>query len=169
MSLRPANMDQINSRFFINYQNGKCSRQVVGINKISKFPNEIAQFLTLPNPQDYTGHCFRRTSATLLVDAGGDLLLLKKHGGWKSSSVAEGYVDESTNSKNQIQTKILQSVQNKETTSSSDYGASSSEMTFNSRTNMSASTSINKKLECDTPIILNNCSNITINQYLNNK
>lgn len=36
----------------------------------------------------------RRNSATLLVGAGGDLIQLKKHGGQRSSKVAEGYIDE---------------------------------------------------------------------------
>lgn len=85
INLRPSEMDHINSRFFVNYQNGKCTKQFVGINKFSKFPMQIAQYLNLPDPKEYTGHCFRRSSATLLVDAGG----------WKSSSVAEGYVDQS--------------------------------------------------------------------------
>lgn len=167
MNLRPEDMANVNSRFFLNFQNGKCTRQVVGINKFSKFPMQIAQYLKLPDPQKYTGHCFRRTSATLLVDAGGDLLQLKKHGGWKSSNVAEEYVDQSVSSKNQIQTKILQSVQN---TRLSEYGASSSGVTsVNNITDVASSTSIHKNLDCNTPIILNNCSNITINQYLNHK
>ncbi|KAJ8914344.1 hypothetical protein NQ315_011332 [Exocentrus adspersus] len=38
----------------------------------------------------YTGHCFRRTSASLLADSGASIDVLKRHGGWKSASVAEG-------------------------------------------------------------------------------
>ncbi|KAJ8947151.1 hypothetical protein NQ318_002513 [Aromia moschata] len=30
-----------------------------------------------------------------LVESGGDFMTLKKHGGWNSSTVAEGYVEES--------------------------------------------------------------------------
>ena len=52
-------------------------------------PQKIAQFLKLTNPELYTGHCFRRTSATLLIDAGGDITALKRHGGWKSTAVTE--------------------------------------------------------------------------------
>ena len=58
-------------------------------------PQEIAKFLALPNPNDYTGHSFRRTSATLLVDAGGNMESLKRHRGWKSGNVAERYIDQS--------------------------------------------------------------------------
>lgn len=71
---------------------------------------EIATFLKLPNHQEYTGHCFRRSSATMLVNAGGDLLTLKHHGGWRSSTVAEGYIDDSVQNKIEISKKIVGSV-----------------------------------------------------------
>lgn len=80
---------------------------------------EIAIFLNLSEPQLYTGHCFRRTSATLLVDAGGDILALKRHGGWKSSTVAEGYIDESVQSKISVSNKILSSIASSSTTTTS--------------------------------------------------
>jgi hypothetical protein len=37
----------------------------------------------------------RRTSASLLAKAGADISVIKRHGAWKSSNVAEGYVDDS--------------------------------------------------------------------------
>lgn len=94
-------------RLFVNYRNGKCTSQVVGINTFGKIPERIAEFLKLKNPKEYTGHCFRRTSATLLADAGGDILSLKRHGGWKSSSVAEGYVENSLKNKICVSEKII--------------------------------------------------------------
>jgi lambda repressor-like predicted transcriptional regulator len=60
---------------------------------MGKISKEIASFLRLPNPELYTGHCFRRSSATHLANHGGSLLTIKRHGGWKSSTVAESYVD----------------------------------------------------------------------------
>ncbi|CAH1371642.1 unnamed protein product, partial [Tenebrio molitor] len=51
--------------------------------------SDIAKYLGLTNPHEYSGHTFRRSSATILVDAGGDILSLKRHGGWKSTTVAE--------------------------------------------------------------------------------
>ena len=107
-NLRPTNISE--NRFFLNYQNGKCTRQVVGINKFGRMATEIASFLKLPNPSEYTGHCFRRSSATILVNAGEDLLTLKRHGGWRSSGVAEGYVDDSIANKLKIANKIEKSV-----------------------------------------------------------
>jgi integrase len=79
----------------LKYEKGKCCAVPVGINNIGSIPSKIATFLNLPNPSQYTGHCFRRSSATLLANRGGDLLTLKRHGGWKSGTVAESYVADS--------------------------------------------------------------------------
>ena len=64
--LRPKNAETDN--FFLNYQKGRCTRQAIGINKLGNMPKQVAAFLKLPNPGLYTSHCFRRTSATLLID-----------------------------------------------------------------------------------------------------
>lgn len=82
-------------RFMLQFRYGKLTKQPLGHNSISKYPQKIAQFLNLSNIETYTGHCFRRTAATLLASTGADVLQLKRLGGWKSSSVAEGYVDAS--------------------------------------------------------------------------
>lgn len=105
LAFRPRNFNE--RRFFIRYQDGVCQRQVVGIHKISSVPQEIAKYLNLENVNEYTGHCLRRTSATLLVDSGGDITCLKRHGGWKSDSVAEGYIEESLKHKEDVARKIL--------------------------------------------------------------
>lgn len=114
ISLRPPDVQC--SSFFLNYQKGKCTSQKIGINKFSMMGKQIATFLNLPNPELYTGHSFRRSSATLLVDAGGDITALKRHGGWKSTAVAEGYIDNSMKNKMDTCQKILQSVQTNNST-----------------------------------------------------
>ncbi|KAJ8915695.1 hypothetical protein NQ315_000629 [Exocentrus adspersus] len=73
----------------------------------SKIPEKIATFFKLPEPSAYTGHCFRRSSATILANCGTDLLSLKKHGGWRSSAVAEGYIDDCLSNKIKISETIL--------------------------------------------------------------
>ena len=93
--------------FFVYYNNGKCSSQVVGKNTFGNIPFKIATYLKLPNPKDYTGHCFRRSSATLLADAGEDILNIKRHAGWKSTTVAEGYIEDSVVNKIKIAEKIV--------------------------------------------------------------
>lgn len=79
----------------------------MGVNKIGGIPREIATFLKLSEPELFTGHCLRRTSATLLADSGADLTTLKRHGGWKSNNVAEEYIEDSIENKSKICGKIV--------------------------------------------------------------
>lgn len=55
----------------------------------------------------YTGHCFRRPSTTLLADSGSILNMIKWHGGWKSSTVVEGFIEDSKEKKREIYFYIL--------------------------------------------------------------
>ncbi|XP_045474958.1 uncharacterized protein LOC123680884 [Harmonia axyridis] len=96
-ALRPAHTNH--NRFFVNYKSGKCTVQPIGINKMGSMPRRIAKFLNLPNSELYSGHCFRRSSASHLANKGEDIISLKRHGGWKSSSVAESYVEASAQKK----------------------------------------------------------------------
>ncbi|KAJ8918203.1 hypothetical protein NQ315_014070 [Exocentrus adspersus] len=93
-------------RFFLRYVDGKCTTQHVGINTISKTFSKVPSFLGLPDPESFTGHGMRRSSATLLANAGGDITTVKRHGGWKSTTVAENYIEESLSSKMAIAEKI---------------------------------------------------------------
>lgn len=99
-ALRPEEVPT--NRFFLNYQVGKCTSQVIGKNKFSTMPKQIAKFLRLPNFESYSGQTFRRSTATILIDKGVNLETLKRHGGWKSSDVAEGYIAESFENRKQI-------------------------------------------------------------------
>ncbi|XP_039307828.1 uncharacterized protein LOC120358251 [Solenopsis invicta] len=104
MSLRPK--DQFTDRFFIQYHKGKCQRQVIGKNKIGETPQIIAAYLNLENPKQYTGHCFRRTGATLLSNSGASTTMLKQLGGWKSLTIAQGYVENSLKNREKIYERI---------------------------------------------------------------
>lgn len=97
VSLRPNNVTH--KRFFLTYRNGYCVTSPIGINIMGKVSKNIAAFLKLPNPELFTGHCFRRSSATHLANCGGDILTIKRHGGWQSSAVADGYVEVSSKKK----------------------------------------------------------------------
>ena len=66
-----------------------------------------ANYLKLEHPESYTGHSFRRTSATLLVNKGVDILGLKRHGTWRSSSVAKSFVEDALQNKFEFTEKIL--------------------------------------------------------------
>lgn len=87
-------------RFFRRIgKNGKPSVQPIGVNSLGKFPQMMADFLQLEG--NFTGHAFRRSSATILADRGANLVQLKRLGRWRSSSVAEAYVDRSKKSKSE--------------------------------------------------------------------
>ena len=134
--LRPENMPS--KRFFVKYQNGKCHRVVMGIHKISSVPKEVATFLKLLNPHEYTGHCLRRTSATILVDSGADITALKRHGGWKSGSVAEGYVEESLKNKKDMAMKILKPTESSKPDTSAQVTYNESEYNYQDKDSSSA-------------------------------
>ena len=104
-NLRPA--DMTTKRFFLTLRNGKCIKSPMGINTIGAMPKNIATFLKLPNPELYTGHCFRRSSASLLANNGARMENIKRHGRWKSSVTAEGYIESSLACKNKIANLIL--------------------------------------------------------------
>ncbi|KAK4874317.1 hypothetical protein RN001_013677 [Aquatica leii] len=105
-ALRPKNCKT--ERFFLTYRNGYCINSPIGINTIGNMPKVIATFLNLNDPGSYTGHCFRRSSATHLANNGGDLVTIKRHGGWKSGTVAEGYIETSLGKKIQIADMLAQ-------------------------------------------------------------
>lgn len=93
IELRPKNLTT--DRFFIHYVNGKCTNQHIGIHKIGEVPRFIAEYCQLPNADRYTGHCFRRSSATLASDSGASLHMIKQLGRWRSDAIAEGYIENS--------------------------------------------------------------------------
>lgn len=152
---RPKDFNSL--RFFFKYTNGKGFKQAVGIHQFGKMPQIVATFLKLPDAKQYTGHCFRRSSATILVDNGADLTCLKRFGGWKSSTVAEGYIDESIINKIEVAHKIFDITDN-ETADANNVND------FNS--NISTT-----MLGCDTtnPPMFNNCTNCTITVNITNK
>lgn len=166
-ALRPAKTDH--RRFFSSYSKSKCSVQVVGKNTMSKIPFNVAKYLKLHNPEQYTGHSLRRTSASLLANAGGDLLTLKKHGGWRSTSVAEGYVDQSTGKKCQIANQIMTGTPTQPLSNISEIASTTTEATssseiypssfsFNCNTN-------NIPTEFSSPINFSNVTNCTFNFF----
>lgn len=153
LSLRPTNTPH--RRLFVSYRKGKCSIQAVGIHTFGTLGIKIAEFLKLPNPKNYTGHCLRRTSATLFADNGGNITNLKRHGGWKSTSVAEGYIENSISNKVKIAQTIQKSVKE-----------NNQHLPENFQDNLSSGNipSVCNKLN---PFNIQNCSNFTINININ--
>jgi integrase len=94
-------------RFFRTIgKNGKPTKAGMGKNTLSSIPSEVAFFLGLSEYENYTGHCFRRSGATILADSGVNKITLKRAGRWKSDSACDGYIEESKDSKIQIASAI---------------------------------------------------------------
>lgn len=157
LSLRPSHTPH--NRLFVNYKKGKCSIQPVGIHTFGSLGMKIAEFLHLPNPKNYTGHSIRRTSATLFADNGGNITNLKRHGGWKSTNVAEGYIDNSLENKIKIAKTIQKSPEENNRCETETLPSCCG---FNKR-NLNIP-GISNKLN---PFNISNCSNFNINININ--
>lgn len=76
-------------------KNGKCFvRQPMGKNLLSGVGKDVAKLLDLPEPNSYTGHCWRRSAATQAALNGATIAELKKGFGWHSDNVPLKYVDQ---------------------------------------------------------------------------
>lgn len=163
VNLRPPNMES--NRFFIFYKDGKCRRQVVGKNFFGEIPKKIAAYLKLPNPELYTGHSFRRSSATFLANAGENIIGIKQIGGWKSTSVAEQYIEDSVANKQRLAGKIFSSVrQDQVQIVSSDSGRSTGASTSTAESTSTGQSLLDETANKLIPnIYLTNCTNCVVN------
>lgn len=71
----------LNCCIFLRYVNRKCTVQAVRVHTIGKMPSMFAKYLRLPNPEQYTGHCFQGSCATFLANTRVDMSILKCHSG----------------------------------------------------------------------------------------
>lgn len=99
---------KLSLRLFLTWdkRNKYYKNSPIGINQLRKLPSKVAEYNKLPDPKIYTGHSFRVSGATALADAGITVTNLKRHGGWKSDSVVEGYLRESKKAKSDVATMI---------------------------------------------------------------
>ena len=72
----------------------------------------MAELLNLDHPETYTGHCFRRTAATIAVDGGATTQQLQRAFGWKSVHTAQRYVDESSKGAKSMANILTNSMKN---------------------------------------------------------
>lgn len=69
--------------------------QPVGKNTVHKFPSKIAEMLGIRDHHLYTSHSWRRTSISIMADAGLSLPQIRSVSGHRSSKVLEGYIENS--------------------------------------------------------------------------
>jgi len=91
----------------INKSNKACN-QNIGTNTLGEYPRIIATFLNKQDLARYTCHSFRRTGASILAEGGASLLTIKAAGGWRSDTVAQKYIDKSSNMQRSISSVINQ-------------------------------------------------------------
>ena len=65
--------------------------QPLGINKMYGIPAEVARVLALDG--SYTGHSFRRSSATQAAEAGASIVQMQRHYGWVSQAMPQRYTE----------------------------------------------------------------------------
>ncbi|KAJ8921818.1 hypothetical protein NQ315_004026 [Exocentrus adspersus] len=157
------------SRFFVRYEKSQCTVQAIGKNTFGKIPQKVAEYLNLPNSTLYTGHCFRRTSASLLADSGASIDVWKRHGGWKSASVAEGYIENSINTKKIVADSIFGLGVGNSTESASAHQVSGSAVSASSASSTSSKNNILQNTIDGANRLLNivNCSNVNIHVNIN--
>lgn len=97
----------INSRRqLIAYRNCRWCTQHAGCHTISDTTRRIPEYVNLEKPEKYTGHGLKRSALLMLVE-GGDLLSLKWHSGWLSSTVTECFIEEFINGKIEVSCNCL--------------------------------------------------------------
>lgn len=89
---------------------GGFSRLPMGINYLYAIPKTIAETLSLPNPEKFTGHSFRRSSATHLADAGASSVDLRRQFNWKDDQTANRYIINSKSRNTHVAKMIQQNV-----------------------------------------------------------
>ena len=81
--------------FYTGRKDGQLTRQVMGRNMLSEVPHMVAEFLGKENPQDYTFHSFRRSSATAAADQGATAQQMVDFFGWNSHGMTNEYISTS--------------------------------------------------------------------------
>lgn len=99
--LKAKNM--FSGRFFKGFREPDVYiNQPMGVHTISKAGKKIAEFLELPNMNTFTGHTFRRSSATACAELNTSTSLMKQHFNWKSEGTAMKYVENTSNMKRNL-------------------------------------------------------------------
>ena len=92
--------------FYTGRKNGGLVKQPMGRNSLSSVPHEVARFLGKSNPEDYTFHSFRRSSATAAADAGATPQQMVDFFGWKHPSMTAEYISTSRHQLNTMADRL---------------------------------------------------------------
>ena len=90
--------DDINKytgRVFWGARGGTFIAQPLGRNMVGQIPHEMAKFLEIPTPKEFTFHSFRRSAATAAADTGASSAQMTDFFGWKNPSMPQEYISTS--------------------------------------------------------------------------
>ena len=93
----------------------------------------------------------------MLGEGGGDLHTLKRHGGWRSLSVAEGYIEESANRKVEVSRKLFSHSSIGNTTSTSETTVVGGEQENNTNVAPSTSTYVENIFNLQNEVPIKDC------------
>ncbi|KAJ8676054.1 hypothetical protein QAD02_011840 [Eretmocerus hayati] len=99
-----------NERFFLVYRSGSSIDCACGDKTIGSVPKVVAKFLGLPEPECYTSHSIRRSSATVYAESGCTDTELRLHGRWKSTSCASGYLEDTDIRRHKVSAQITNAI-----------------------------------------------------------
>ena len=83
-------------RVFKNF-NKNFTIQPMGVRTIALVPAAVSKFLNVEG--SFTGHCFRRSAATILAENGATSVQMKTLMNWKGESTALNYIDHTKRSR----------------------------------------------------------------------
>lgn len=98
--------ESIEGRLFRKFRNNKPTKQPLGYHYFEKVARSIATFLQIENSEKYTSHSFRRSAATIISNNGATVEQIKSFGRWKSTTVMEGYLENSDQNKKKLATLV---------------------------------------------------------------
>ena len=100
--------DKVSQQFLKNWNcRSQCRIQNTGRNTISQYCKVACTTILKIDSDGYTPHCFRRSAATNLADAGVGFINLKRHGQWTSDASAERYIANSKPLRVEREQKLL--------------------------------------------------------------
>ncbi|KAJ8668744.1 hypothetical protein QAD02_000003 [Eretmocerus hayati] len=91
-----------NKRFFLTFRHGSFINEAAVERTIASVPRRVAEFLGLPEPERYTSHSIRRSSATAYAETGCNEIELMRHGRWRNIKCASGYVEDTKYTKHKV-------------------------------------------------------------------
>ncbi|KAJ8680234.1 hypothetical protein QAD02_016021 [Eretmocerus hayati] len=101
---------QTHEELFLDFRHGKCTSQVMSIDKINQMPERIATWLNLEDPEKFTVQSLTHTSAMFFANVEASMATMKQHRVWNPTMVVENYIAVSVENKkiyNQIMINMV--------------------------------------------------------------